>query len=325
MKRINNLYDQFCSIDNILLADQIARKGKSKQQGIIEFDLDHDQNISDLYRELITKNYQTSKYKTRIIYERKPRVISILPYRDRVVQHAVMNILEPMFVSVFTADTYSCIKGKGIHAASRSLSKALRNEPETTYFLQIDIQKFYPSVDATILKQLLRKKIKDEEMLQLLDGIVDSAPGLPIGNYLSQYFANFYLAYFDHWIKEEMGVKHYFRYADDIIILSPCKKYLHELLLKIKTYLVEKLKLTVKRNHQVSLVKSHGINFVGYVHFHEYKLLRKTIKTAFARLIAKRRRSRNHEGFKQSVNAYLGWTKHANCKHLVKKLLHENI
>src|SRR5690606_39347311 len=112
MKRINQLYDQVCSIDNLLLADSIARRGKAKQTGVVEFDRNYDQNIADIYQELVTKSYKTSPYRHRTIMERKERVISILPYRDRVVQHAIMNVLEPMFVSVFTRDTYACIKGR---------------------------------------------------------------------------------------------------------------------------------------------------------------------------------------------------------------------
>lgn len=324
MKRINNIYDEFCSIENLLLADKIARRGKGKQAGIKTFDKDFDQNITDIYRELITKTYKTSAYTTRIIQERKQRTISILPYRDRIVQHAIMNKLEGMFVSTFTADTYSCIKGKGIHDASETLSKALRNEEETFYCLKLDVKKFYPSVDHDILKQLLRKKIKDAEMLGLLDGIIDSAPGLPIGNYLSQYFANFYLAYFDHWIKEQLGIKYYWRYADDIIILSDSKDHLRDILRKIKDYLSVKLKLTVKSDHRIFPSKL-GIDFVGYVHYPFYKLVRKTIKKAFARLLYKRRKARNKQRFRASVAAYMGWMKHCNSSHLLKKLMSHEI
>lgn len=313
MKRIDNIYDKGCSIDNLLLADKIARKGKLKQSGVINFDKDFNQEIADLYRELVTKTYKTSNYTTRTIYERKERVISILPYRDRVVHHAIMNVLEYMFVSVFTTDTYSCIKGKGTHCASRSLSNALKDIENTQYYLQLDIKKFYPSVNHAILKKLLRKKIKDKEMLWLLDGIIDSAPGLPIGNYLSQYFANFYLAYFDHWIKEVKGVKYYFRYADDIVILHHSKAYLHHLFIEMQAYLMNELKLTVKGNWKVSPVDDHGIDFCGYIHRHFYKLVRKITKKNIARKVAK--------GINRASKAScLGWLKHCNSRHLIKKL-----
>jgi len=313
MKRLDNLYDQVISIDNLLLADTIARRGKSRQDGIIKFDKNHDQEIANIYIELATNTYKTSPYTTRTIYETKERVISILPYRDRVVQHAIMNILEPMFVATFTADTYSCIKGKGIHAASRSLQDALKDKEATMYCLKLDIKKFYPSIDHDILKSLLRKKIKDKELLGLLDEIIDSAPGLPIGNYLSQYFANFYLAYFDHWIKEQKAVKHYWRYADDIVILASNKEYLHRVLAGINKYMDQRLNLQVKSNYQIFPVASRGIDFVGYVHYHTHKLMRKSIKQNFARRVAK--------GInKLSLASYLGWAKHCNSRHLIKKL-----
>jgi len=313
MKRLNNLYDQVISIDNILLADSIARNGKKKQYGIKVFDRNFEQNIADIYRELATNTYRTSAYKTRVIRERKERTVSILPYRDRVVQHAIMNVLEPMFVSTFTANTFSCIKGRGTHAASRALSKTLANEGDTMYCLQLDIRKFYPSVDHEVLKSLLRKKIKDKELLQLLDGIIDSAPGLPIGNYLSQYFANFYLTYFDHWLKENKKVKYYIRYADDIVILHHDKAYLKRAIAGIIKYLDHNLKLEVKPNYRIFPVRT-GVDFCGYVHFKNYKLLRKTIKKAFARAIYLKKG-------RASIASYLGWAKHANCKNLIKKLL----
>jgi len=315
MKRINNLYKQICSIENLELADDIARTGKSRQFGIIVHDRNREANIIKIREMLFNKTYKTSAYTVFKIYEPKERTISRLPYSpDRIVHHAVMNILEPIFVATFTADTYSCIKGKGIHSATRALRKALKNVEETTYCLKLDIRKFYPSVDHDILKNLLRRKIKDQDLLWLLDEVIDSAEGLPIGNYLSQYFANFYLTYFDHWLKEEIGVKYYFRYADDIVILSNDKQYLHNLLLKIRDYLRTRLKLDVKGNYQVFPVAARGIDFVGYPAYHTHVLLRKSIKKAFARAVA------NKKGM-ATIAAYKGWAKHANCKHLIKKLL----
>jgi RNA-directed DNA polymerase len=135
----------------------------------------------------------------------------------------------------------------------------------------------------------LRRKIKDRDLLWLLDGIIDSAPGLPIGNYLSQYFANFYLTYFDHWIKETKGVKYYFRYADDLVFLSDSKPYLHQLLADIRQYLDRELKLTIKQNYQIFPVQDSGIDFVGYRMYHTHTMLRKSIKQNFARMMARRK------------------------------------
>ena len=144
-----------------MLADSIARKGKLNQTGVIQHDKNRVANIQALHEMLVNKTYKTSQYTTFTIFEPKERVIFRLPYfPDRITHHAVMNILEPLFVSTFTADTYSCIKGRGIHAAIYAVRKALQNIPETLYCLKLDVRKFYPSVDHEILKQQLRRKSK---------------------------------------------------------------------------------------------------------------------------------------------------------------------
>lgn len=271
-------------MENLRLADHKARKGKKSQAGVHEFDKAPEEKLLQLQQMLINKTYQTSAYTMFKIYEPKEREVYRLPYfPDRIAHHAIMNILEPIFLSMFTCNTYSCIKGKGIHAALRDLRTSLRDEAGTKYCLKLDIKKFYPNVDHAVLKELLRRKIKDQDLLWLLDEIIDSAAGIPIGNYLSQYFANFYLTYFDHWLKEEKAVKHYFRYADDIVILSDSKEQLHQLLSEITTYLQSQLNLEVKGNYQVFPVAARGIDFIGYVSFHTHTRLRKSIKQSFAR------------------------------------------
>jgi retron-type reverse transcriptase len=317
MKRVNNLYERICSIENLIVADSIARKGKLDQPGVILHDKNRIENILNLHQILKNKTYKTSAYTTFTIFETKERVIFRLPYfPDRIVHHAVMNILELIFVSTFTSDTYSCIKKRGIHAAADAVKRALRDIAGTEFCLKLDITKFYPNVDHDILKGLLRRKFKDNDLLWLLDGIIDSADGLPIGNYLSQYFANFYLTYFDHWIKEVKRVKYYYRYADDMVILSDNKTYLHRLLSEISYYLQKKLKLNVKENYQIFPVDSRGIDFVGYVLRHSHVRLRKSIKQSFARMLSKHKNS-------QSIASYRGWVLHCNGINLLKTLLHE--
>lgn len=315
MKRINNLYEKIISTENLMIADEKARKGKAKQYGVLIHMRDQEANILKLHTMLKNKTFKTSEYDIFKIYEPKEREIYRLQYYpDRIVHHAVMNVLEPIFVAVFTADTFSCIKGRGIHKASFAVRKALKSKEETTYCLKLDIKKFYPNINHDILKALLRKKFKDAYLLWLLDEIIDSAPGLPIGNYLSQYLANFYLTYFDHWIKEQLGVKYYFRYADDIVILHKNKEYLHRVLNVIKDYFELNLNLEVKSNWQVFPVASRGIDFVGYVHYHTHIRLRKSIKKRFVRMLKRKPR-------KQSAASYMGWINHCNGKHLSKKLL----
>lgn len=315
MKRLNHLFDKICSIENLTLADALAQKGKSKQPGVIAHNTIRETDITRLHQQLLNGDYQTSPYTCFKIYEPKERLIFKLPYYpDRILHHAIINIIGPVFYSTFTADTYSCIKGKGVHAAARGVKEALKDQAGTTYCLKLDIKKFYPSIDHHVLKTLLRKKFKDNDLLSLLDEIIDSVEGLPIGNYLSQYFANFYLTYFDHWMKQAKGVKYYFRYADDLVILSDNKTLLHSLLADIRQYLAENLKLTVKSNYQVFPVEARGIDFVGYKFFHTHTLLRKRIKQSFAKAIATGKDT-------ASIASYTGWAKHCDSKNLVNKLL----
>ncbi len=313
MKRFGHLFDQVCSMENLQLADARARKGKAWQYGVRIHDHNKEFNLATMQAALQGKTYSTSPYTVFKVYEPKERDVFRLPYfPDRITHHAIMNVLEPMFISHFTRDTYSCIKGKGIHGALRQVTKALRDVPGTQYCLKLDIKKFYPSIDHDILKSLLLRKIKDQDLLWLLDEIIDSAPGVPIGNYLSQYFANYYLSFFDHWIKEVKGCRYYFRYADDLVFLSSSKESLHRLLAEIKIYLQENLKLEIKGNYQIFPVAARGIDFLGYRSFHTHILLRKTIKKSFARAVHKNRAA--------SIASYWGWAKHCSSNHLIKKL-----
>lgn len=319
MKRHGSIYPKIYDLDNLRLADRKARKGKGDQPGVKAHARKAEDNLLKLQDMLRQKTYSTSEYTRFLIYEPKEREIFRLPYfPDRITHHAIMNVLEPIFVNTFTADTYSCIKGRGIHAAARDVREALRDENVTRYCLKLDIRKFYPSIDHDILKSLLRRKFKDQDLLWLLDEIIDSTEGLPIGNYLSQYLANFYLCYFDHWIKEEKGVRYYFRYADDIVILHQEKRYLHHLLEDIRQYLANYLKLEVKHNHQVFPVSARGIDFVGYVFYHTHTRLRKSIKKSFARML---KRNPNN----QSIASYMGWLSHCDSKQLLKTLLNERV
>lgn len=324
MKRLNGLYEEVCSLDNLYLADSKARKNKLQSYGVKVHDEKKESNLLKLREMLIKQTFQTSEYDVFTLYEPKERQIFRLPYfPDRIVHHAIMNVLEPIWTSLFTKDTYSCIKNRGIHAAAKNVKYCLKNDPEgTKYCLKLDVRKFYPSVDHDILKTIIRRKIKDKKLLWLLDEIIDSADGVPIGNYLSQYFANLYLAYFDHWIKEEKRVKHYFRYADDIVILSDNKQGLHALLREIRVYLRDNLKLTIKRNYQIFPVNCRGIDFVGYRFFHTHTLLRKSIKRNFCRRVAKlnKRKSIKYKDYKRIVCSWWGWSKHCDSKHLIKTI-----
>lgn len=323
MKRINNLFDKIVDIDNLYLADKRARRNKNHRTDIIQFDLNKDVLLQELRSALIENRYVTSQYETFIIREPKERLIFKLPYYpDRIVHHAIMNIMEPIWLSIFVKNTYSCIKNRGIHKALKDVKQALKDEENTVYCLKLDIQKFYPSIDHDILKNIIRKKLKDKKLLQLLDSIIDSAEGVPIGNYLSQFFANLYLSYFDHWLKEIEGVTYYFRYADDIVILHKDKKYLWELFEKMKHKLSD-LKLKFKNNYQVFKVEDRSVSFVGYKIYHKYTLVRKNIKQNMCRKVAKLNKKQyiSYSEYKQKLCSHIGWLKYADSSNLLKKVL----
>lgn len=239
MKRISNIYQKIYTLDNLMLADKKASMRKSKNSDVIIHNKNKKEDILKLHNLLINREYKISKYHIfRITDYNKERIIYKLPYYpDRILHHGILNLLEPIFVSCFISTTFNCIKKRGIIGVYKAINKALKNKEETKYCLKLDINKFYPSIDNNILKKLLRRKFKDKDLLNLLDEIIDSTIGVPIGNYLSQYFANFYLTYFDHYIKEKLNIKYYFRYCDDLVILSSSKKELHIIFSEIKRYL----------------------------------------------------------------------------------------
>ena len=323
MKRLNNLFEKICTIENIEEADRKARKNKGLRYGVLKHDLHQEEDNTKLLESLLNGTYRTSEYSTFKIYEPKERLIYRLPYYpDRIVHHAIMNVMEPIWKSIFIKQTYSSIKDRGIHACAKDVRFALDNFPkETKYCLKLDIHKFYPSIDHEILKKIIRIKIKDNRLLRLLDDIIDSAPGVPIGNYLSQFFANLYLAYFDHWVKETLRCKFYFRYADDIVILGEDKELLNLVLININYYLTTKLKLELKPNYQIFPVDSRGIDFVGYKFYHTHTLLRKSIKVKINRLLNKYKDGWiSLSNLKTSMQSYFGWLKYCDSKHFLQKI-----
>lgn len=323
MKRYNNLFDKIVTLDNLYLADKRARRRKQHRPEIINFDKNREKLLLDLQKKLIDGEYKTSEYYIFKIYEPKEREIFKLPYYpDRIVHHAIMNIMEPIWISSFIKGTYSCIKNRGIHKALKDVKFALKDEANTKYCLKLDVRKFYPSIDHDILKQLIRRKVKDKKLLIILDEIIDSAQGVPIGNYLSQFFANLYLTYLDHWIKEEKHIKYYFRYADDIVILHGDKDYLRQLFKDMKQYLEERLNINFKDNWQIFKVDDRGIDFVGYKIFHTHTLLRKYIKKNFCKRVSKLNKKDNLDKstYQQKICSYIGWIKYCNGRNLFSKM-----
>lgn len=326
MKRIGYLFDKIHDLDNIELADKKAGKNKRKRKDIEKYDERKDLNNLDLSLDIESLEYKTSEYSTFKIWEPKERLIFRLPYYpDRITHHAIINILEPIWRKILIKGTYSSIKGRGIHKCAKDLKKILKKYPEETkYCLKLDIRKFYPSIDNDILFKIIQRKIKDPYVLKLLREIIDSTDGVPIGNYLSQYFATLYLTYFDHWVKEELKCKYYFRYADDIVILGKDKNWLRQIRIEIQSYLFVLLNLEIKPNYQIFPVDSRGIDFVGYKFFHTHTLLRKSIKQNIKKLINSYKKNKiDKDEFKARMSSYFGWLKFCDSKHFLHKIEEE--
>jgi RNA-directed DNA polymerase len=331
MKRIGNLYDKIISIENLKLADERARKGKRNSYGVRLHDRKREENIYQLHELLKSRSFTTSEYHVFKINEPKEREIYRLPYYpDRIVHHAIMNILEPIWVSIFTADTYSCIKGRGINGAMNKVKNVIKEDPDNTrYCLKIDVRKYYPSIDHKILQDIVARKIKCKDTLGIISSIIVSAEGVPIGNYLSQYFANLYLAYLDHYVKEVMCVRYYYRYADDMIFFGATKKELHQVLADVRKYLHEELKLLIKSNYQIFPISDHhrakngrGLDFVGFVFYRRETRIRKSIKMNFVRKAAKvNRKSISTKDYTMRLAPWIGWAKYSNSKKLIYKII----
>lgn len=315
MKREGNLFELMCSKENIRLAITNAMKGKSHYSEVMYVAVNMDKCIDELHVLLLNKEFKNSEYE---IFQKqsgdKLREIYKLPfYPDRIVHHCIVQVLQPMWTKLLIRDTYSTIPGRGIHDGVRRIKKALKDINGTRYCLKLDVRKYYPSIDHDVLKLILQRKIKDVDVLGLMYEIIDSTNGIPIGNYVSQWFGNVYLAYFDHFCKEQLKCKYYFRYCDDIVILDADKGRLHAILVAINDYLNNELNLTVKSNFQVFPTSVRGIDFLGYRFFHTHTLVRK-------RIVKQLKRKLNNQ---KSMVSYWGWLKHADSYRLTNKYLYE--
>jgi retron-type reverse transcriptase len=302
MKRYGNLYPDITDFENLYLAANKAQKGKRFRENVLRFNAQKEEELIRLQRELNDKTYQHGSYKTFYISAPKTRMISAAPYRDRVVHHALCNIIHPIFEKTFIQDSYANREGFGTHKALKRFTEFARS---SEYILQCDIQKYFPSIDHEILKTIIRRKIKCRDTLWLIDSIIDNSneqypmneyfdgddlltplmrkKGLPIGNLTSQVFANLYLNGLDHFVKEELKCKKYLRYVDDFCLFSDSKEYLVDARLAIEDYLA-KIRLKIHPIKSQLFQTKIGPTFVGF------RVLPNTIRVKSENL----RRARRH-------------------------------
>jgi len=324
VKRQGHLFEQICSFQNLLKAARKAQRGKRFKQSTSYFNLELEKELLNLQYQLIHQAYHMGSYKHFTIFDPKKRAISASPYPDRVVQHAICNIIEPLFEKFMIHDSYACRKNKGTHKAVDRFTEFSRIN---NYVLKCDIKSYFASIDHRVLYALLQQQIKDPKLLSLLGLIIDStsSPGIPIGNLTSQILANLYLNGLDHHIKETLKCHYYLRYMDDLILFDNNKDHLNHWKEAIRQYLhTIKLELHPKKCQTYSTQK--GVPFLGYKAYPTHRLI---LKENIKRFMKKLKKYKEVSGgglttdpkIISSVQSWMGYAIHADSYHLRRKLL----
>jgi RNA-directed DNA polymerase len=286
--RLTHTYEHIISVDNLLLAWRKFLKGKRNKKDVQAFQYHLSDNILKLHCDLSIKTYEHGGYHAFNISDPKPRNIHKATVRDRLLHHAIYRVLYPYFDTKFIHDSYSCRKWKGTHRALDRFKefgrKVSKNNTKTVWILKCDIRKFFASVDQEILLTILEKYISDRNILWLIDAVVKSfqtlksGKGLPLGNLTSQLLVNIYMNEFDQWVKHKLRAKYYIRYADDFVIMSRDKSELEHMLVQIKFFLTDNLKLDLHPNKVSITTLASGVDFLGWVHFSRHRVLRTVTK-----------------------------------------------
>jgi retron-type reverse transcriptase len=302
-----------------------AAKGKKNNPRVALFLRNLEREVITLEEELLTKIYQPRPYRTFKIHDPKARMICAAEFRDRVVHHAVCNVIEPIFERSFIDDTYACRKDKGTLRAIRRAQGFCRRH---RYFLKLDLHKFFDSVDHVVLKTQLRRKVKDEDLLWLLDVFIDHpvpwtelGKGIPIGNLTSQHFANFYLTGLDHFIKNYLRIEGYVRYMDDLVLFTDEIETLWDAAANLDAYLDKKLHLKVKSGSLLLAPISQGLSFLGFRIFSGVTRIRRQGWRRFRHKVIKRnaqhvRNKIDHEAWQRSMASLVGHMQHADTRNL---------
>ena len=342
-KRYGHIYEKIYEWDNLLSAFHKASKSKKNRREIVEFEYNLEKYLLDIQREFEEQSFKFGGYKEFKIFEPKERTISCASFKDRVVHHAICNILNPLLDGSIISDSYACRKGKGLHRAIKRAFYFYRN---SSYCYKFDIRKYFYTIDQQILLEKLERKIKDPKLIILIkdllstyktgadyffpfneDDVFDYARrrGLPIGNLTSQIFANFYLSELDHYVKEELHQSFYIRYMDDVLIFSDNKEKLNVIKDKVENKLKEyRLHL---HTHKNTIIKTkRGVNFLGFrFHLHQIRLQNKNL-VRFKRNIRKRA-DMDLPVSEQlcSINGNLGFLFAGNTRKIIEKVFIETL
>ncbi len=319
------MHSNIISIDNLLIAWREFLRGKRKRKDVIKFSVNLTDNIISLHYQLRDKTYKHGSYFAFKINDPKPRDIHKATVADRLVHHAIYRILYPLYDTKFIFDSFSCRYDKGVQRGIdrfRSYARRVsRNNTRTVWVLKGDIRKFFANIDHAVLKDVLKRRISDEDVLWLLGEIIDSFEtqgrpniGLPLGNLTSQLLVNVYMNEFDQFLKRKLKVQHCIRYADDFVIFHHDRSYLENLIPNISTYLETNLHLSLHPDKLFIKPLASGVDFLGWVHFPTHRIVRKsTERRAFRRV---KQNPRN-----ETLQSYLGLLSHGNTYELRQTLV----
>ena len=339
MKIYKNIFEKIISAENLFLAWNEFKKDKRNKIDVLQFEWNLEENIFQLRRDLKSGGYKHGGYESFYITDPKLRHIHKASVRDRILHHAVYAVINPIFEETFIPVSFSCRIGYGAHKGVDKLGRIARkisqNNTIQCHILKCDIRKFFDSVDHKILISIIKKRVKDDSAVKLLEEIIGSfsspysdlsrKKGIPLGNLTSQLFANIYMNEFDQFVNQSLKIKNYIRYTDDFVIVSADFLYLENLISEFSKFLEEKLKLKLHPKKVEIRTLRQGIDFLGYVQFPNHRLLRsKTKRRIFKKL--KKKFSEYEVGkidksvFKQSLQSYLGVLSHANAYGITQQL-----
>ncbi len=332
------LYREICSYDNLLMAFKKARKGKTTKDYVITFEKYLEENLLQLRNELLFHTYRPKPLKTFILRDPKTRKINRSAFRDRIIHHALCNIIQPIFERSFIYDSYANRKGKGtlkaverFHFFHRKISK---HNVRTVYVLKADIKHYFETVNQSIMLSLIQKKIKDKRVLWLIKTILSNysaatrGKGMPLGNLTSQFFANVYLNELDQLVKHILKAEYYLRYVDDFVLFHTSKEVLEEYKSKINDFLKEKLALEIHPQKTRIIPLKRGVEFLGLKLFFYYRRIkRKNIRRFYLKLQGFRtqydQKKIQYDIIYDFLEGWLTYAKHADTYNLRKKIIIE--
>jgi RNA-directed DNA polymerase len=313
--KFTHSYEDIISHENLLGAWREFLKGKRGKSDVQQFQYTLSDHLTELHRDLVNKVYKHGGYYAFNISDPKPRNIHKAAVRDRLVHHALYRTLYPFFDKTFISDSYSCQKGKGTHKAliqfERFARKASKNHTKTVWVLKCDIRKFFASIDQSSLLEIVGEYIPDKRIISLISEIVGSFSylrpgiGLPLGNLTSQLLVNIYMNEFDQYVKHTLKAKYYLRYADDFAIMSDNRDWLESILIEIEMFLLNRLHLELHPQKVSIRTIASGVDFLGWTHFPDHRVLRSTTKRRMVRSLREDQRS-------EVYTSYIGLLSHGN-------------